>query len=149
MLPETWRNRSHLVYPYEMPDKRHSNLTNFHAWHKMKKLPIVDEPLQADAFFAVEFLAETLSDMLDNLYVDYLVERAEGMLSKNESVKSEQQVLERQMRGKVGAAVQQHSTSIYPHLSLGSGQRFASKGAYIVHYEKDGKLVAESDWIVP
>jgi cytochrome c553 len=149
VIPETWHNTAHLIYPYELPDKRQSNLTNFYAWHKMRKLPIVDEHLQAEAFFAVEFLTETLSEMLDNLYRDYLVERAESMLSRSESVKSEQQVRDRQMRGKTGAAIQQHSTSIYPHLGLGVDQRFASKGAYIVHYDKDGKLATESDWIVP
>jgi cytochrome c553 len=149
VIPEAWHNSAHLIYPYEVPDKRQSNLTNFYVWHKMRKLPIVDEHLQAEAFFAVEFLTETLSEMLDNLYRDYLVERAESMLSRSESVKSEQQVRDRQMRGKTGAAIQQHSTSIYPHLGLGVDQRFASKGAYIVHYGKDGKLVAESDWIVP
>lgn len=148
-IPETWRANAHLLYPYQLPDKRQSNLTNFHAWHAMKKLPIVDEPLQADAFFAIEFLTETLSEMLDNLYRDYLLERAESMLSRSESMKSEQQVRERQMRGKTGAAIQQQGSSMYPHLGLGVDQRFASKGAYIVHYDKDGKLAAESDWIVP
>jgi hypothetical protein len=148
-IPETWRANAHLVYPYQLPDKRQSNLTNFHAWHAMKKLPIVDEPLQADAFFAIEFLTETLSEMLDNLYRDYLVERAESMLSRSEAMKSEQQVRERQMRGKTGAAIQQQGSSIYPRLGLGVDQRFASKGAYIVHYDKEGKLAAESDWIVP
>lgn len=148
-IPEAWRNQAHLIYPYQLPDKRLSNLTNFHAWHKMKKLPIVDEHLQAEAFFAVEFLNETLTEMLDNLYRDYLVERAENMLSRSESMKSEQQVRERQMIGKTGAVVQQHGTSIYPRLGLGVNQRFASKGAYMVHYDKDGKLIAESDWIVP
>ena len=148
-LPDAWRNDAQLVYPYELPDKRQSNLTNFHAWSAMKKLPIVDEPLQAEAFFAVEFLTETLSEMLDNLYRDYLLERAESMLSRNESIKSEQQVRERQMRGKTGALIQQQSTSIYPHLGLGIDQRFASKGAYFVHYNTEGKLVADTDWIIP
>jgi cytochrome c553 len=149
IIPETWRPLAHLVYPYELPEKRQSNLTNFHAWHAMKKLPIVDEQLQSEAFFAVEFMTETLAEMLDNLYRDYLVERAESMLSRSEAIKSEQQVRERQMRGKTGAITQQQGTSIYPRLGLGVNQRFASKGAYIVRFAEDAKLVAESAWILP
>lgn len=148
-IPASWRKGAHLVYPYELPDKRISNLTNFHAWLAMKKLPLVDEPMQAEAFFAVEFLTETLAEMLDNLYQDYLIERAENMLSRSEAIKSEQQVRERLMWGKTGAITVQQGTSIYPHLGLGVNQRFASKGAYIVGFDDGGKLVAESDWIVP
>jgi hypothetical protein len=42
-------------------------------------------------------------------------------------------------------------TGYYRHLSLGSGQRFASKGGYIVRYntEQPAKLVADGEWIVP
>jgi len=87
--------------------------------------------------------------MLDNIYRDYLIERAEGMLSRSEAIKSEQQIRERQMRGITGASIRQESTSIYPHLGLGIEQHFASKGAYIVHYDKDRKLSNESEWIVP
>jgi cytochrome c553 len=148
-IPKAWQAKAQVLYPYELPEKRQSNLTNFHAWLKSKKLPLVDEPLQAEAFFAVEFLTETLSEMLDNIYRDFLVERAESMLSKSDTVKSEQQIRERQMRGKTGASILQKSTSIYPRLGLGVKQRFASKGAYLMHFDKDGKLVTESDWLVP
>ena len=41
-------------------------------------------------------------------------------------------------------------TTVYPRLSLAPGQRFASKGAFIVHFAADGKaVVPESEWIVP
>jgi hypothetical protein len=63
--------------------------------------------------------------MIDNLYQDYFIERAEDMLS-------------------VGSKV-----SVYPHLSLGRDQRFASKGAYIAKLDSEGKLIQDSEWIIP
>jgi hypothetical protein len=40
---------------------------------------------------------------------------------------------------------------MYPHLSLAPGQRFASKGAYIVRFtdEQGERLVPETAFIVP
>jgi hypothetical protein len=42
-------------------------------------------------------------------------------------------------------------TSIYPRLSLGPGQRYASKGSYIVAVAgaQDSEIHPVSDWIVP
>jgi hypothetical protein len=39
----------------------------------------------------------------------------------------------------------------YPRLGLAPGQRFGSKGAYVVRFaDPQGKrLVADGDWIVP
>lgn len=51
----------------------------------------------------------------------------------------------RKAQGKSGG------TTIYPHLSLGPSQRFASKGGYIARFAgmDGGRLVADSGWIVP
>jgi hypothetical protein len=42
-------------------------------------------------------------------------------------------------------------TTLYPHLSLGPEQRFASKGGYIVRFAdaSGDRLIGESGWIVP
>ena len=83
--------------------------------------------MQADTFLACGLLSETLSHMADTFVRDYLVEIMEDML--------ERRVI----------------TGYYPRLTLAPGQRFASKGGYMVHFAdaSDARVVAEGDWIVP
>ncbi len=114
-----------VIYPYELGSNRAKNMAMMKQWLKSWQIPLVDEPFQAEVFFDALLMTELSSQMLDNLYRDYLIERAEDMLS-------------------VGSNV-----SAYPHLSLSRGQRLASKGAYIARISNDGKLVSESDWLVP
>ncbi|HXU94321.1 MAG TPA: hypothetical protein VFP33_11770 [Gallionella sp.] len=165
-LPAEWKRSARLVYPYELPDKRQANLAYFHQWLEMRNLALVDEPLQSEVFFALNFLTDTLAEMLDNLYRDYLMERAENMISKYEGGKAEEQArardsLRSEARGMVVVSQggmndeaqrgSRSGTTIYPRLSLGPTQRFASKGGYIVRFASPSSdtLVAESGWIVP
>jgi hypothetical protein len=164
-FPVAWKGSARLVYPYELPDKRIANLAYFHQWLETRKLALVDEPLQSEVFFSLNFLTETVAEMLDNLYRDYLMERAEDMISKHEGGKAEEQARARDAlrsaaRSIVGTQAgmaeeaqngSRSGTTIYPRLSLGPTQRFASKGGYIVHFANaaNDTLVAESGWIVP
>jgi hypothetical protein len=173
-LSDSWKSNSHLIYLYELPAKREMNLAYFHAWINMHKFPLVDEAMQSEVFFALNYLTDTSAEMLNNLYRDYLMERAETMLDKREGSKSEQETRDRLYLGKpgdlarkhgeieamqevrlsipgqMGAAIS-HGTTIYPHLSLGPGQRFASKGGYIVRFADNHseKVNEKSGWIVP
>ncbi|HET7832657.1 MAG TPA: c-type cytochrome [Gallionella sp.] len=169
-LPEAWKANARLIYPYEVPEKRAVNLAYFYEWLKLRNLPLVDEQLQSEIYFSVNFLYDTLADMLDNLHRDYLMERAEDMISKRESGKAEEEARARDMlrqpalrtvslhqagvvdKAPAGILSGKHeSTTVYPRLSLGPGQRFASKGGYILRFADAGgdKLVTESEWIVP
>jgi hypothetical protein len=174
-LPAEWRAHSHLVYPYELPENRPRNLEVFYAWLNSRKIPLVDEALQSEIYFALNFMTDTLSEMLENIYRDYLVERAETMLSKREGLKSAQETRDRLALGRVGDLARKHGpstldastrisitnqqgnsrtsegTTLYPRLSLAPGQRFASIGGYVVRFAGgSGKqLVAESELIVP
>jgi hypothetical protein len=123
-FPQNWKPRTRLVYPYELGDKRKRNVASLHGWLKTWRLPLVDELFQLEVFFNTLLLTDLSSQMLDNFYRDYLVERAEDMLSWGTNI------------------------TAYPRLSLAPGQRFASKGAYIARIEGEN-LKAESDWIVP
>ena len=83
--------------------------------------------MQADTYLACGLLSETVNHMADTFVRTYLVERIQDML--------EHRVL----------------TGYYPRLSLATGQRFASKGGYIVRFSgpTGSRLTPESDWVVP
>jgi hypothetical protein len=163
-----------MIYPYALPEHRATQLIYFNAWRNLRKIPLVDEALQSEVFFAMNFMTDTVSDMLENFYRDYLVERAESMLSRREGGKAEQETRDRTALGAPGELEKKHGhnkldeatrvplmqhmdgpesqgTTMYPRMSLGAGQRFASKGAYIVRFANPTgeALVQESDWIVP
>jgi hypothetical protein len=107
-LSAKWRANSHLIYPYELPERRAVQLTYFNAWRNLRKIELVDEALQSEVFFALNFMTDTLSDMLENYYRDYLVERAESMLSRREGGKAEQETRDRVMLGRPGELERKH-----------------------------------------
>ena len=177
-LPATWLPAARVVYLYELPERRAANLAYFNSWMSQRHVPLVDEAMQSEVFFSFAFLTDTIAEMLDNLYRDYLLERAESMLSRREGGKAEAEyysstqsrvrthagatdvtapaptdsVLAPGLRAQrlAGSAFGKRAgTSAYPHLSLGSGQRFASKGGYIARYAEGGALSADGDWKVP
>jgi mono/diheme cytochrome c family protein len=126
-LPSSWRGATRLAYPFDLPDRRRVRVDYALGWFSIRRIPVVSIQVQADTYLACGLLAETLSHMVDTFVRDYLVERIDDML--------ERRIL----------------TGYYPRLTLASGQRFASKGGYIVRFaEPDGmRLVADGDWTVP
>ncbi len=126
-LPADWRERSHIAYPFDLPERRRVRVDFPLGWFRMKQIPVVDERLQADTYLACGLVAETLSHMTDAFIRDYLVERLQDMLAHR------------------------IITGYYPRLALAPGQRFASKGGYIVRFAQPSgpQVVAEGDWIVP
>ena len=121
------RSRTRLAYPFDLPDRSRVRVDYPLGWFSMRHIPVVAEQVQVDTYLACGLLAETLSHIADAFMRDYLVERAEEML--------EHRVL----------------TGAYPRLSLAEGQRFASKGGYVVHFGgADGdRLIADGAWTVP
>jgi cytochrome c553 len=126
-LPATWHSQARMTYPFDLPEGRRVRMNFPLAWLKIKRLPVVSERIQTDTYIACGILAETLTDMLDSFVRDYLVERIEVMLDH------------RLVNG------------YYPRLSLAPGQRFASKGGYIVHFaDASGtSVMVDEDWATP
>ncbi len=127
-LPESWRSRVHMAYPVDLPESRRVRVDYALSWFRIRRIAVIDERLQADTYLACGLLAETLKHMVDAFVPDYLVESLESTV--------EHRVL----------------TGYYPRLTLAPGQRFASKGGYLVHFETtQGRthVVPEGPWVVP
>lgn len=126
-LPERWRSVTEMTYPFDLPEKRRWRIDFALGWFSIRHIPVVDLQVQADTYLACGILAETLSHMTDAFVRDYLVERIEDML--------EHRLV----------------TGYYPRLTLAPGQRFASKGGYLVRFADGGgtHIVADGGWIVP
>jgi Cytochrome c len=126
-LPDSWRGRVRMTYPLDLPASSQVRVSVPLQWFKIRKIALVAEPVQVNTYLACGFLAETVSHMADTIGREYLVERLEEMMEH------------RLMTGP------------YPRLTLGVGQRFASKGGYLVRFAGSDlhELHADGDWVVP
>jgi hypothetical protein len=160
-IPADTANKLQVVYPYALPAGREANLAYLQSWLKLQGIDLVDEEMQSELFFSLNLMTDTLQDMLDNVYRDYLVERTEDNIGKREAAKAEQETRDRHILGVAGrravrnemgqannrvsqasdAATAQRlafgvgdssGTTVYPNLSLAPGQHFASRGAYLL-----------------
>jgi hypothetical protein len=126
-LPPAWRERTRMTYPFDLPEKRGVRLDYPLGWFAVRHIPVVDERVQTDTYLACNLLADVLNRMADNFARPYLLEQLQLLL--------EHRLI----------------TGYYRHLSLANGQRFASKGGYLVRFRgpTGAAVVPEGEWIVP
>ena len=126
-LPTEWRARTHMAYPFDLPQKRTVRVDYPLGWFKIRGIPVVDEQMQADTYLACGLVSEALNQMVDTFYGPYLIEELQSMV--------EHRIV----------------TGYYPRLTLAENQHFASKGGYLVRFASDSgaRIVADSDWLVP
>ncbi len=126
-LPPDWRTQARMAYPVDLPGQRVVRVDYALSWFRMRRVPLLAEPVQADTYLALGLMSETLNHMADAFVRDYLIERIEMAL--------DHRVL----------------TGYYPRLSLAPGQRFASKGGYIVRFTdpQGSRVTPLGEWITP
>ena len=122
-----WREHFFLTYPLDLPGHRVVRVDYARGWFRLRNIPVAAEQVQVDTYVACGLLSDALKQMADNIVPEYLLELIEE------------------------AAGHRVLTGYYPRLSLGPGQRFASKGGYLVQLSGtvDGRVSALGDWVVP
>lgn len=125
-IADEYRDRVYITYPYAFPEEKKRNLASLETWLKIKGIPEGDQRIQSKMYFLGWMLSDTLASIKSEFYRDYFMEKIEMMKD------------------------QTHSISVYPRLSFGPGQRYASKGCYIAQITKGASphLQKISDWIV-
>jgi hypothetical protein len=126
-LPNAWRAVARLSYPFALPAQRATALTYARGWFAFKQIPIVAERIQTNTYLACAILADASRHMHDDILPDYLLETVQAHLDR------------------------QLINGYFLRLGLAPGQRFASKGGYVVHFEASTgtRLAADTQWIVP
>jgi hypothetical protein len=177
-LPPALRQRAILVQLQEVPHLRAGNTERLDAWMAGSQIPVVDRRLQSEVVFAAGSLQVSLRSMLNNLHTDYLIERAEAGLSGFEIMQVQEEIqammmgpmnkrplptapptadqmaataaLSQSQRAHLEEMRKRGGTTVYPRLSLAQGQRFASKGAYLVALNPKGSgTIGDPEWVIP
>jgi hypothetical protein len=123
-IPETVRDIVYLAYPYRLPQEE--TVYADHARNLMRgmKMPVNDRRIPTKMYSLVRLMADTFVHMKRGYYRDYLLD-----------------------------VISMSADRVYPNyvrLSFGPGQRYASKGCYIVQLTGGAKpkLVRKSDWVI-
>lgn len=119
-LPEPLKERIYLVHPFSAPLEEERRIAPSTAWLPVRGMGSAEERLQANTLFAAALAIKALDYLFGNFSRDYFIELVEHQ------------------------AEDALTPSAYPRMALGPGQRYASKGCYILGYSKEAK-----DWVTP
>ena len=122
-----WRPITRMAYPIDLPQLRFARMDYAMGWMRFKQVPVVDVRTQTDTYVAFLATAETVSMLGEDLVRDHLLETLEMHLGTR------------------------LANGFYPRLNLATGQRFASKGGFLVQFAdpQGPSLVADGNWTVP
>jgi len=125
-IPDSVRDFTLITYPTRLPDEDVYSKSLVTNWHKFKNLPVSNLKISSNAFLITNLLSRVLIEMGGDMYRDYFLDIWDG--GKDET----------------------NGSAIYPVLSFGPGQRYASKGCYVVSLAtgQNPRIVRQSDWII-
>jgi hypothetical protein len=125
-LPDMLRPFAYITYPYLLPQNGAKRATVIQTWLKFRKIPLTNFSIQAKMYAAGWMLGNGVKMISSDYYRDYFLDVFDMMNDEN------------------------YSIALYPLLSFGQGQRYASKGCYVVQLTPGDQpeLVPKSDWVI-
>ncbi|KPK23739.1 MAG: hypothetical protein AMJ61_15200 [Desulfobacterales bacterium SG8_35_2] len=125
-VPDGLRDTVYLTYPQGLPESMGKRMLAVKRWLQARKVPITDLEMQARIYFLGWMLPGAVKNMRSEFFRDYFLEGFDMMVD------------------------QDYAIAVYPRLTFGAGQRYASKGCYIVQLTKGSNpaLLKRSDWVI-
>jgi mono/diheme cytochrome c family protein len=126
-VPHALRKSGFLAHPYSLPQDLERRGRFVQLWLKSRGVERVDDRIQAQTYFASLLANDALMHMRRNLFRDYLldsIDHADPMATRSVA---------------------------YPGVSFGPGQRYVSKGCYLIDLRGEGgrDWGQRATWIVP
>ncbi len=124
-LPAPMAARMQHVYPYRLPAPGRAQFPREETWLKGQGLDGLARIPAAKALFACHAAGEAMASMTDSYSREYLIETLEHMLDGT------------------------NMTTLYPLTTLGTGQRYLAKGAYVARPGAGdiAGLYTDSHWV--
>ncbi|MBI4984985.1 MAG: S8 family serine peptidase [Rhodocyclales bacterium] len=113
------------VHPFVLPEQTEPRLSRLRAWLSEKGMATDEERVRADAYFAAAVATTALMGIGEYFSREHFLERIEDL--PEDAVPA----------------------SLHPRISLGAGQRFAAKGAYVLSLSAGGRRPTAAGWFVP
>jgi len=121
LFPISLLNKITLIHPFYLKNINNNHLLRTKMWARMKKLSFTREHILANTYFSLALVTGAIHTSRYNLNREYLMEQFEHMIDNTVY------------------------RSIYPFLSLGPDQRYASKGTYLINFTPK----MSPKWVVP
>jgi ABC-type branched-subunit amino acid transport system substrate-binding protein len=124
-LPDAVRDSTYITYPRRLPGEEAYASSVVESWLKFKKIPVTNMTIEAKTYFLSRVLLNVVASLRGDCYRDYFLDLFD---------------------------VQEEKTAVvaeYPRVTFGPGQRYASKGCYIVTLTKgpQPKIFRQTEWV--
>ncbi len=125
-IPENLRAKSLVALPYRLPEDMQPRMRFVTKWLQVRKVPTTNLSIQSNVYFLNWMMTGVLRMMGNDFYRDYFLDIIDMMNDENYAIVN------------------------YPRLSFGAGQRYASKGCFLVEVGagKQPELIQRSPWVI-